>query len=207
MESVIIHHHHIPGQLILHGGPVEDIPLGDFVSIVPALDHAPGEHRVPHVQICHFPHKALRGLQGPQVFVWVLPQEDGALWTDGVTGFVDLVGAALPVHPKGGEAGARLPGEAEAGPEGGEWRQVEEDAIATQVKGDAPVLLTPHVEFIVVSCAVGEQDDLSVLRQLGGHTHAEGEGPQPHLLLRDQGHVAEVSLVREDQNFVAQTNC
>lgn len=140
------------------------------------------------------------------MFVWVLPQKDGALWTDGVPGFVDLVSAPLPFHPKSSEAGARLPGQAEAGAEGGEGRQVEESAVAAHVEGDASVLLTPHVELVIVSCAVGEQDDLPLFRQLSGHTHAESEGPQPHLLLRDQGHETEVRLIREDQDFLAQTH-
>lgn len=176
------------------------------MSVVPGLDHAPGEHKVPHVQIRHLANEALPGLQTPQVFVCILPQEDGAFGTDAVPGFVDLVGAAFPIHPEGREAGARVPGEAEAGAEGGDGRQVEEDAVAAHIEGDAPVALTPHVQLVVVGGAVGEQDDLTVLRQLRGHPHAEGEGPQPHLLLRDQGHEAEVSLVREHQDFVAQTH-
>lgn len=61
-ESVIIHHHHVPVQLILESGPVKDVSLGDLVPIVPGLDHAPGEHKVPHVQVGHLSHEALHGL-------------------------------------------------------------------------------------------------------------------------------------------------
>lgn len=57
----------------MDGGPVKDIALGDLVTVVPGLDHAPGENVVPHVQICHLSYKALRGLQTPEVFVRVLP--------------------------------------------------------------------------------------------------------------------------------------
>ena len=205
-QSVIIHHHHVPVQLVLDGRPVEDVPLGHLVAVVPGLDHAPGEHEVPHVQVGHLPYEALHGLQTPQVLVLVLPQEDGALWTDGVSGLVDLVGAPLALHPEGCEACARLPGEAEAGAEGGEGGQVEQDAVPAHVEGDASVPLPPHVELVVVGGAVGEQDDLPLVRQLGGHAHAEGEGPQAHLLLRDQGHEAEVRLIGEHQDLLTQTH-
>lgn len=176
------------------------------MPIVPGLDHAPGEHKVPHIQIGHLSHEALHSLQSPQVFVRVLPQEDGAFWTDGVPRLVDLVSAAFSLHPEGSQAGARLPGEADAGAEGGDGWQVEEDAVTAHVEGDASVLLTPHVELVVVSGAVSKQDDLALLREFSGHTHAESEGPQPHLLLWDQGHEAEVRLIREDQDFVCQTH-
>lgn len=197
-ESVIIHHQNVPIELILNIGPVKNGPIGDFVSVVPGLDHAPGEHKVPHIQIGHLSNKALHGLQASQVFVRVLPQEDGAFWTDRVPRFVDLVGAASPLHPKGSEAGRRLPGQTEAGAEGGEGGQLKEDPVTAHIEGDASVLLTPNVELIVVSGAVGKQDDLPLLRQLSGHTHAESEGAQLHFLLRDQGHEAEVRFIRKD---------
>lgn len=174
------------------------------MPVVPGLDHAPRKHRVPHVHISHLPHKALRGFQSSKVSVRVLTQQDGPLRMDAVTGFVDLVGAALPFQPESGETRTRLPGEANAGAEGAERRQVEEDAVATQVEGDAAVLFTPHVELVVVGRAVGEQDDLPLLRQLGGYSHAEREGSEGHLLLGDQGHEAEVRLIREDQDLLTQ---
>lgn len=176
------------------------------MAVVPGLNHAPGEHKVPHVQICHLSYEALHSLQPSQVFVRVLPQEDGPLWTDGVPRFVHLVSTASSFNPECSEAGARLPGEAEAGAEGGEGRQVEEAAVAAQVEGDPTVLLTPHVELIVVRGAVGEEDDLTLFRELSGHSHAKGEGPEAHLFLRNQGHEAEVSLIGEDQDFVTQTH-
>lgn len=177
------------------------------MPVVPGLDHAPGQHKVPHVEVGHLPYEALRCLQAPEVLVWVLAQENSALGTGGVSGLVHLVGAALPVEPEGGEAGAGLPGETEATAEGGDWGQMEEDAIAAQVEGDASVLLAPHVELVIVGRAVGEQDDLPLVLQLGGHAHAEGEGPQLHLLLGDQGHEAEVCFVGKDQDFVVQAHC
>lgn len=204
-ESFIVHHHHVPVELILNHGPVKNGAIGDPVSVVPGLDHAPGEHKVPHIQIGHLSNKALHGLQASQVFVRVLPQEDGAFWTDRVPRFVNLVGAAFPLHPKGCEAGRRLPGQTEAGAEGGEGRQVKEGPVTAQIEGDASVLLTPNVELVVVIGAVGKQDDLPLLRQISGHTHAQSEGAQLHLLLRDQGHEAEVRLIRKDQDFVGQT--
>ena len=48
------------------------------------------------------------------------------------------------------------------------------------------VQLTPHVQLIVVSCPVREQDDLSLTFQLRGHTHAQSEGSQVQGLLRKQ---------------------
>lgn len=161
---------------------------------------------VPHVQIRQLSYKALRGLQTPEVFVRVLPQEDAAVGTDGVPGFVHLVGAAFPIDPKRCEASARLPRQAEAGAESGERRQVKEGAVTTHVEGDASIFLSPHVQLIIVGGAVGEEDDLALLWQLSGHTHAQREGLQGHLLLRDQGHEAEVRLIGKDQDLVWQTH-
>lgn len=190
----------------MDGGPVKDVALGDLVTVVPGLDRAPGENMVPHVQIRHLSYKALHGLQPPEVFVRVLPQQDAAVGTDGVPRFVDLVGAAFAINPKRCQARARFPSQAEAGAEGGERRQVEEGAVAAHVEGDASIFLSPHVQLVVVGGAVGEEDDLALLRELGGHTHAEREGLQGHLLLRDQGHEAEVRLIGKDQDFVWQTH-
>lgn len=175
------------------------------MTVVPGLDHAPGENVVPHVQIRHLSHKALRGLQAPEVFVRVLPQEDAAIGTDCVSGFVDLVGAAFPIHPKGGEARAGFPSQAEVGAEGGERRQVKEGAVAAEIEGDSSIFFSPHVQLVVVGGAVGEENNLPLLRQLSGHTHAEREGLQGHFLLRDQGHEAEVRLIGKDQDLVRQT--
>lgn len=176
------------------------------MTVVPGLDHAPGENVVPHVQIRHFSHKALRGLQTPEMFVRVLPQEDAAIGTDRVPGFVDLVGAAFPIDPKGSEAGARFPSQAEVGAESGERRQVKEGAIAAEIEGDSSIFFSPHVQLIVVGGAVGEENNLPLLWQLSGHTHAEREGLQGHFLLRDQGHEAEVRLIGKDQDLVRQTH-
>lgn len=84
----------------MDGGPVEDVALGDLVAVVPGLDRAPGENMVPHVQIRHLSDKTLHGLQTPEVFVRVLPQQDAAVGTDGVPRFVDLVSAAFAINPK-----------------------------------------------------------------------------------------------------------
>lgn len=100
--------------------------------VMQGLDLASGQHIVPHVEVSHFPHKALHCLQVSQVFVRVLPEEDGPLGPDGVARLVHLVGAAAAVHPKGSQPGKGLPGEAETCSEGGDGRQVEESTIAAR---------------------------------------------------------------------------
>lgn len=118
---------------------------------------------------------------------------------------VDLERASAAIHPECGEACARGPGEAQVRAERGERRQVEEGAVSAQVERHAPVFLAPHVQLVVVRRAVRKQDDLPLALELGGHAHAEREGRQTHGLLRGQLHIAEVSLIREEEHLATQT--
>lgn len=122
--SIILHHQHISLNLIFDGVPVEHVSFRHTLGLVKVqgFNLIPGEHVIPHVQVCELAGETLHRLKVAQVFIGVLAEQRGAPRADAVTRFVELKRAAPPVHPEGGEPGAWRPGEAQVNPEGGERR-------------------------------------------------------------------------------------
>lgn len=117
--------------------PVKNIASWNSLPSVHILDGAVWEDRVPHVNVVDFTDIALLGVKVTQVTVWVLPQDNLASLSDGVTLLVDFGHAFPPVHEDICCSRAGVPGGAQVGLQGTKRRNQEKHSLSTQVERDS----------------------------------------------------------------------
>lgn len=125
---------HVAINLQLCALPVKNIPPWSSYPSEQALDDAPWEYRVPHINVVDLTNQALFGIKVTKVIVWILSKDHFAPWLDGVTLLVNFGQAFLPIHVDICCSCAGIPGEAQVALQGAKLRNLEEHSFPTQVE-------------------------------------------------------------------------